>query len=122
MYVARPLWVHARAAETSHAKAILSCVTPYQRSLHPILSLVHSRFPLLGPIFGQSDEAAATALVEDAAAVVEDAGVHLGISASIPWYGGDDDGVKELFLEQRLDHFNRQDLRTFSQRYFINKR
>lgn len=88
---------------------------------------MHSRFPLLGPIFGQSDEAAATALVEDAAAVVEDAGVHLGPrslggKATITWYGGDDDGVKELFLEQRLDHFNRQDLRTFSQRYFINKR
>lgn len=30
-------------------------------------------------------------------------------------------GVEELFVEQRLDHFDRQESRTFSQRYFINK-
>ncbi|CAN0439774.1 unnamed protein product, partial [Laminaria digitata] len=32
------------------------------------------------------------------------------------------DDVEELFMEQRLDHFDRQEARTFSQRYFINKK
>lgn len=41
--------------------------------------------------------------------------------------GGADRGglvgdVEELFMEQRLDHFDRQNSRTFSQRYFINDR
>lgn len=30
-------------------------------------------------------------------------------------------GVEELFMEQRLDHFDRQESRTFDQRYFVNK-
>ncbi|CAM9772235.1 unnamed protein product [Ectocarpus sp. 4 AP-2014] len=30
--------------------------------------------------------------------------------------------VEELFVEQRLDHFDRQNSRTFLQRYFINKK
>lgn len=30
--------------------------------------------------------------------------------------------VEELFVEQRLDHFDRQETRTFSQRYFVNKK
>lgn len=30
--------------------------------------------------------------------------------------------VEELFAEQRLDHFDRQETRTFSQRYFVNKK
>lgn len=33
----------------------------------------------------------------------------------------DGDGVEELFMEQRLDHFDRQETRTFDQRYFVNK-
>lgn len=32
------------------------------------------------------------------------------------------DDVEEQFMEQRLDHFDRQESRTFSQRYFINKK
>lgn len=32
------------------------------------------------------------------------------------------DDVDELFFEQRLDHFDRQELQTFRQRYFVNKR
>lgn len=30
--------------------------------------------------------------------------------------------VLERFMEQRLDHFDRQQSKTFNQRYFINKR
>eukprot|EP00904_Undaria_pinnatifida_P007440 jgi/Undpi1/3826/HiC_scaffold_16.g07195.m1 len=32
------------------------------------------------------------------------------------------DGVEILFMEQRLDHFDRQETRTFPQRYFINRK
>eukprot|EP00752_Nemacystus_decipiens_P009162 g8184.t1 len=79
--------------------------------------------PVLEPIFGQLGEAVATALDEVAALVVGRAGVHQEVSSVIDaerLNGGDD--VKELFLEQRLDHFDRLDSRTFAQRYFINKR
>lgn len=30
--------------------------------------------------------------------------------------------TREMFVEQRLDHFDRQQSKTFKQRYFINKR
>ncbi|CAM9336665.1 unnamed protein product, partial [Hapterophycus canaliculatus] len=36
--------------------------------------------------------------------------------------GGRDADVEELFMEQKLDHFDRQNSRTFYQRYFINDR
>lgn len=32
------------------------------------------------------------------------------------------DDVEELFMEQRLDHFDRQNSRMFLQRYFMNKK
>ena len=32
------------------------------------------------------------------------------------------DGVEILSMEQRLDHFDRQETRTFPQRYFINRK
>ena len=33
-----------------------------------------------------------------------------------------DTSVREMFLEQRLDHFDRQQSRMFKQRYFINRK
>lgn len=88
--------------------------------------------PFLGALFGQPAEeagAAANAFVNNAAAVVGSAGARLGLvspavdgATSAGLQSDDDDGVEELFLEQRLDHFDRQDTRTFSQRYFINRR
>lgn len=33
-----------------------------------------------------------------------------------------DDDVEELFMDQRLDHFDRQESRTFRQRYFVSKK
>lgn len=32
------------------------------------------------------------------------------------------DDTQEMFVEQRLDHFDRQQSKTFKQRYFINKK
>lgn len=109
--------------------SVSATIAPY-----PVLGV--SRFPVLGgSTLGQLGEAAA-ALVEDgAAAVVGSSNANAGNAGVQPRLGSqgggaagagrqndDDDGVKELFLEQRLDHFDRQDSRTFSQRYFINKR
>lgn len=85
-----------------------------------------------GPIFGQPDDAepatrgAGSVLDVDAsvAGVVGDLvlGV-LGDDVAEVGDGGDKDkDVEERFMKQRLDHFNRQDSRTFSQRYFINRR
>lgn len=36
--------------------------------------------------------------------------------------GVEEADVGELFVEQRLDHFDRQESRTFFQRYFINRK
>lgn len=46
-------------------------------------------------------------------------GLELGEGVGKAQEAGD---VRELFLEQRLDHFDRQESRTFSQRYFVNKK
>ena len=32
------------------------------------------------------------------------------------------DGIEIFFMEQRLDHFDRQETRTFPHRYFINRK
>lgn len=67
-------------------------------------------------------------MVDDAAAVIDSsAGAGLGLGsvghgATSGGHRNDDGSVKELFMDQRLDHFDRQDSRTFSQRYFINRR
>ena len=97
--------------------------TPCQRPLYPIPGSIFFRFPALERFFGRPGEAAAT----DAAAVVGSTGEHLGIGVRSTGGGvgglqTDEDDVKELFVEQRLDHFDRLNSRTFSQRYFINKR
>lgn len=92
-----------------------------QRSLHRVLGV--PRLPALGPIYGQPGETAA--FVDDAATVVGRAGLYLevgSLGAGATGAGHRNDDVEEIFVEQPLDHFDRQNSRTFSQRYFINKR
>lgn len=93
------------------------------------------RLPQPGPVFGQPDAepaAAATGaggvLDGDASVVGVVADLVLGVlgdgvAEAGDGYGGDGEGdVEERFMDQRVDHFNRQESRTFPQRYFINRR
>lgn len=84
--------------------------TPFSRLVHFILALDY-RLPrlgaggLIGDLFRSSD--------------VGNNGVALNRVKETTADGLGD--VEELFMEQRLDHFDRQESRTFSQRYFVNK-
>ncbi|CAM9504375.1 unnamed protein product [Pylaiella littoralis] len=90
--------------------------------------------PQPGPVFGQPDAEPAAAAT--GAGGVLDGDASLGVVADLvlgvlgdgvaeagDGYGGDGAGdVEERFMDQRVDHFNRQESRTFPQRYFINRR
>lgn len=104
-------------------------------TISPLSARVAFRLPRLGPIFGQPDDSAsattpsATTTGKDVidsdaslAGLVGDLAFGL-LGDGVAGAGdGSGDDVEELFVEQRLDHFNRQNSRTFSQRYFINRR
>ena len=83
-----------------------------------LLLLLYGRLPRLGVDgftsghIGQPDEHPSLA----------DGLAHAGVFHDVVGGSVAADGVEELFMEQRLDHFDRQESRTFSQRYFINKK
>lgn len=106
--------------------------------LHPVLGPnVVCRLPQPGPVFGQyPDDAEPTTISKGGGGGVLDSDASVaGVVGDLMWevlgdgfeeveaeagVGGGD--VEELYMTQRLDHFNRQESRVFNQRYFVNRR
>lgn len=72
---------------------------------------------------GHPDEPSANPGLVDAIASLADGLVSAGgLLHGAVGENAEADGVEVLFMEQRLDHFDRQETRTFPQRYFVNRK